>query len=126
MESLSPNIFVHDLNKTIEFYKILGFSIVTTVPESGELDWAMMSCGKVTVMFQTFKNLADKLPEISRKDGGSLLLYIQLTGIRGFFETIKNKVPILHGLEKTFYGATEFSVKDNNGYVLTFAEDEKQ
>jgi uncharacterized glyoxalase superfamily protein PhnB len=126
MESLSPNIFVRDLNKTIEFYKILGFNIVTTVPESGELDWAMMACGKVTVMFQTFKNLADKLPEISRKDGGSLLLYIKLTGIRGFFETIKNKVPILHGLEKTFYGATEFSVKDNNGYVLTFAEDEKQ
>jgi len=126
MESLSPNIFVRDLNKTIEFYKILGFNIVTTVPESGELDWAMMACGKVTVMFQTFKNLADKLPEISRKDGGSLLLYIQLTGIRGFFETVKNKVSILHGLEKTFYGATEFSVKDNNGYVLTFAEDEKQ
>lgn len=126
MESLSPNIFVHDLNKTIEFYKILGFSIVTTVPESGELDWAMMGCGKVTVMFQTFKSLADKLPEISRKDGGSLLLYIQLIGIRAFFETIKNKVLILHGLEKTFYGATEFSVKDNNGYVLTFAEDEKQ
>jgi len=126
MESLSPNFFVRDLNKTIEFYKILGFSIVTTVPESGELDWAMMACGKVTVMFQTFKNLADKLPEISRKDGGSLLLYIQLIGIRAFFESIKNKIPILHGLEKTFYGATEFSVIDNNGYVLTFAEDEKQ
>jgi uncharacterized glyoxalase superfamily protein PhnB len=99
---------------------------VTTVPESGELDWAMMACGKVTVMFQTFKNLADKLPEISRKDGGSLLLYIQLTGIRSFFETIKNKMTVLHGLEKTFYGATEFSIKDNNGYVLTFAENEEQ
>ena len=126
MESLSPNIFVRDLNKTIEFYKILGFNIVTTVPESGELDWVMMACGKVTVMFQTFKNLADKLPEISRKDGGSLLLYIQLIGIRAFFESITNKIPILHGLEKTFYGATEFSIVDNNGYVLTFAEDEKQ
>src|SRR5258706_141892 len=91
--------------------------------EKEKLNWWYW---KATFMFQTFNNLADKLPEISRKDGGSLLLYIQLTGIRDFFETIKNKVPILHGLEKTFYGATEFSVRDNNGYVLTFAEDEKQ
>jgi len=31
----------------------------------------------------------------------------------------------IKGLEKTFYGATEFSIEDNNGYLLTFAEDEK-
>ena len=85
----------------------------------------MMSSGQVTFMFQTFKSLEDNLPEISRKDGGSLLLYIKLAGIRDFFERVKDKVTVLHGLEKTFYGATEFSIKDNNGYVLTFAEDEK-
>jgi uncharacterized glyoxalase superfamily protein PhnB len=33
-------------------------------------------------------------------------------------------VTVVKGLEKQFYGATEFSIKDNNGYVLTFAEDE--
>ena len=104
----------------------LLFVVAGSICGSFLVNAAMMACGKVTVMFQTFKNLADKLPEISRKDGGSLLLYIQLIGIRAFFESIKNKIPILHGLEKTFYGATEFSVIDNNGYVLTFAEDEKQ
>jgi len=30
---------------------------------------------------------------------------------------------VIKGLEKTFYGATEFSITDNNGFVLTFAED---
>jgi uncharacterized glyoxalase superfamily protein PhnB len=44
--------------------------------------------------------------------------------IRAFFEKINDKVTVLHGLEKTFYGATEFSIKDNNNYMLTFAEDE--
>ena len=29
MESLSPNIFVRDMNKTIEFYKLLGFNVST-------------------------------------------------------------------------------------------------
>jgi uncharacterized glyoxalase superfamily protein PhnB len=96
-----------------------------TVPEEGvNYIWAMMSNGSVNLMFQTFESLGNELPEITRTDGGSLLLYIKLKGIRDFFETIKDKVTILKGLEKTFYGATEFSIKDINGYVLTFAEDE--
>jgi len=49
----------------------------------------------------------------------------QTTEIRNFFEQIKDNVKVVKGLEKTFYGATEFSIEDNNGYLLTFAEDEK-
>jgi uncharacterized glyoxalase superfamily protein PhnB len=125
MESLSPNIFVNDIAATIGFYELLGFKVAMRVPESGtDLVWAMMANGSVTIMFQTFSSLADDLPEISRVDGGSLLLYINLKNIRAFFEEIKDKVTVLKGLEATFYGATEFSIKDNNGYVLTFAEHE--
>lgn len=125
METLSPNIFTRDMKATIAFYQLLGFKITMSVPEEGDdLVWAMMVNGSVTMMFQTFESLADDLPEISRTDGGSLLLYINLKDIRGFFEQIKDKVPVLKGLETTFYGATEFSIKDNNGYVLTFAEHE--
>jgi uncharacterized glyoxalase superfamily protein PhnB len=84
----------------------------------------MMTNGNVTMMFQTMESLGDTLPPISRTDGGSLLLYINLKGIRSFFETVKDKVTVLQGPEKTFYGATEFSILDNNNYVLTFAEHE--
>ncbi len=125
MESLAPNIFTNDMKATLAFYKLLGFKTTMSVPESGDdLVWAMMVNGSVTLMFQTYESLADELPDISRTDGGSLLLYISLKNIRSFFEQIKDKVTVLKGLEKTFYGATEFSIKDNNGYVLTFAEHE--
>ena len=124
MESLTPNIFVEDINETIAFYKLLGFTVVMTVPENGNYDWAMMANEGVTLMFQTFASLAEELPDVSRTDGGSLLLYIKLKNIRSFFEEIKDKVTVLKGIEKTFYGATEFSIKDCNDYVLTFAEDE--
>ena len=127
MESLSPNIFVTDINKTIEFYTLLGFEVAMSVPETGpDLVWAMMVKGNVSMMFQTMESLGEELPEIKRTDGGSLLLYIKLQGIRAFFEDIKDKVTVLKGLEKTFYGATEFSILDNNKYVLTFAEDEAE
>ena len=125
MESLSPNIFVKDINATIAFYKTLGFDLVMTVPESGDYVWVMMTSGSISFMFQTFASLGDALPDVSRHNGGSLLLYIKLKGIRAFFDSVKGKVTVLQGLEKTFYGATEFSIRDINGYVLTFAEDEK-
>ncbi|MBB5396976.1 glyoxalase/bleomycin resistance/extradiol dioxygenase family protein [Mucilaginibacter sp. AK015] len=123
MESLSPNIFVNDMKATVAFYKLLGFEVTMSVPEAGEeLVWAMMTSGKVTMMFQTYASLADELPEIKRTDGGSLLLYINVNDINGLFDRIKDSVKVLKGLEKTFYGATEFSILDNNGYVLTFAQ----
>jgi len=125
MITLSPNIFVTDIQQTIDFYKKLGFNVVTTVPEQGDIIWAMMTCGSVSFMFQTFESLGNELPIISRQNGGSLLLYIQTTDIRKFFSQVKNHVKVVKGLEKTFYGATEFSIEDNNGYLLTFAEDEK-
>ena len=125
MDSVSPNIFVTDIKQTINFYKHLGFNVVTTVPEQGDIFWAMMTCGNVTFMFQTFESLGNELPTISRQNGGSLLLYIKTTEIKNFFDKIKDNVKVIKELEKTFYGATEFSIEDNNGYLLTFAEDEK-
>ncbi len=124
MDSISPNIFVKDIHQTIAFYEQLGFAVIMTVPEEGEPVWAMMTCGSVTFMFQTFENLGDELPAISRQNGGSLLLYIQTKNIRKLYDEIHDKVKVLKGLQKAFYGATEFSIEDVNGYVLTFAEDE--
>ena len=125
MNSISPNIFVTDINQTIDFYKQLGFNVVTTVPEDGDVFWGMMICGNVTFMFQTFESLGNDLPMVSRQNGGSLLLYIKTKEIRKLFDQVKDQVKVIKGLEKTFYGATEFSIEDNNGYLLTFAEDEK-
>lgn len=126
METLSPNLFVKDIRATLNFYQLLGFTLTMSVPGSnnGELDWAMVTNGKVTFMFQTFKSLGDNLPPVSREEGAPLLFYIRTFGIRDLFENIKDKVSVILGLQKTFYGATEFSITDNNNFVLTFAEDE--
>lgn len=125
MESLTVNTFVKNINKSIEFYKVLGFETIMTVPEKGDPEWAMLSNGGVSVMFQTMASLGKELPDIDRTaSGGALLFYIKLKGIRAFFETIKDKVNVVKDLNTTFYGATEFTIKDTDGYHLTFAEDE--
>ena len=122
MEKVSPNIYVRNIKQTIDFYKQLGFDVLTAVPDKGNPVFVLMRCGAVTFMFQTFESIGNTLPLISRNDGGSLLLYIKVANISALFVKIKDKVTIVHGLEKTFYGATEFSIIDNNKYLLTFAE----
>jgi hypothetical protein len=47
------------------------------------------------------------------------------TEIRKFFDQVKDKVKVVKGLEKIVYSATEFSIENNNGYLLNFAKDEK-
>ena len=36
MKSVSPNIFVQDIRKTIEFYEIIGFEVVTTIGDQDD------------------------------------------------------------------------------------------
>lgn len=125
MESVSPNIYVYDMDTTVAFYKQLGFEVVVTVPDdAGGFTFVMMVCGTATFMFQTFRSIDGQHPAVRRENGGSLLLYIKMKNIRAFYEQIKDRVTLLTPLEKTFYGATEFSIQDNNHYMLTFAEDE--
>jgi uncharacterized glyoxalase superfamily protein PhnB len=124
MQTVSPNIYVNDIKKTVGFYEIIGFSVVSTVGDKDDPIFALMRSGDVCFMFQTFKSIENTLPVVSRGNGGSLLLYVNMKGIRYFYEAIKDKVTVLHGLNKTFYGATEFSIVDNNKFMITFAEDE--
>src|ERR1700743_1570773 len=123
MQTVSPNLFVTDLPSSIAFYQQLGFRLVTTVPDKNPI-WAMMTNGTATFRSQTFSSIENQLPSIPRQLSGALLLYIKMEGIRGFYEKVKAPIPIEQELNTTFYGATEFSILDNNGFMLTFAEDE--
>jgi uncharacterized glyoxalase superfamily protein PhnB len=125
MESVSPNIFVRDLEATITWYRKLGFDVATSVPDDqGKMIFALMTNGNITFMFQTLSSIDNQLLHVSRSSGGSLLLYVKMKSIRTFFDSIEDKSSVISGLEKTFYGATEFSMIDPDNFVITFAEDE--
>ncbi|HXD76204.1 MAG TPA: VOC family protein [Puia sp.] len=125
MHKVSPNIYVDDIHATIAFYRNLGFDLLTQVGEGPDMIFALMTCGDINFMFQTFKSIEGQLPQVNRTNGGSLLLYIDMSGIREFYGQLEGRVPIVRHLELTFYGATEFSIEDNNHYLLTFAENEQ-
>ena len=125
MKSLTPNIMVNDVNKTVDYYhNLLDFELVMSVPEKGNFEWAMMKNGDATIMFQEKGSLAKEIKELQNKPlGATMNLYIQTKNIDALYQKLKQNEKIIKDIDVTFYGTKEFTVEDLNGYILTFAED---
>ncbi|HAQ38518.1 MAG TPA: hypothetical protein PLU49_05560 [Saprospiraceae bacterium] len=134
-KKLTPNLEVSDIRETVLFYEQnLGFQLIMAVAEDQSgIDqslsegsvyvYAMMQKDDVELMFQrtdSFKtdvSLAEGLPI-----GASVSFYMDIEGIADFYHGLKEKNLILTELKTTWYGMREFYLKDNNGYILGFAE----
>jgi len=121
---VTANLMVQDVNETVDYYKSnLNFDVIMTVPESGDLNWAMMSRGGVTLMFHEKRNLVGEYPLLAdRAPGSGLTLFVNVDDADGLHDAIKDKVDICVEPHATFYGTREFAIVDCNGFVLTFAE----
>jgi uncharacterized glyoxalase superfamily protein PhnB len=125
IKSMTPNLMVQDVNKSIDFYRnVLGFEVIATVPDSGKFDWAWMKHGTVELMVQTMPSLVQDLPEFKGKSiGATQTLYTKVENVKRLFEQIKGRAHVVLGLKTTFYGMEEFSIKDPDGYLITFASE---
>ena len=123
--SLSPNLMVKNVNKSIEFYcNILGFSLIQTVPENGEPDWGMIEKDGLFIMFQKEESIKQEYPELnSQNSGGALTFYIKISNIQEFYNEIRSHMNVSHEMHKTFYGADEFAITDPDGFILVFSGD---
>lgn len=130
MKNLAPNLMVADVNKTAEFYQqVFGFQVIEKVPDmaepdSGKWQFAILHLGGVTIMLQNQRTLIEDIPSFANQPiGGTMTLYIDVEDVRSLFEKVKSHVTLFkEGLYETFYGTTEFTMVDPNGYILTFAQ----
>lgn len=116
---------VESVDETVKFYSgILGFAVAASVPkDNGTLQFAILSKDSSSIMVQDRENLIEEYPILSTpKVQPSITLYIRVDNFTGLYEELKGTCEILCDVHKTFYGTEEFAIKDNNGYVLTFAE----
>jgi catechol 2,3-dioxygenase-like lactoylglutathione lyase family enzyme len=128
LKKLTPNLVVSNVEKSFAFYRdTLGFAVTITVPPDGPLVFAAVQSGDIEI----FLNAADAATAEyaafkDRPIGGTLTLFIELTGIRAAYEALRAKVPVVMPLEKKWYGVTEFAFADPDGYLITFAERDPQ
>jgi uncharacterized glyoxalase superfamily protein PhnB len=127
-KKLTPNLVVHDVNAAVEFYtSVLAFQKVASVPETGTLNWAMLQAGDVTIMLQALASMHgdEGLPWFTLPTGNDgALLYIDVSDVRALRASVEGHAEVVKDLHGTFYGTTEFAIRDPFGYVLSFAQDE--
>lgn len=113
---ITPILYSDDVDKSIEFYtQNLNFNILSKKTQNGESDFAMLNNGEfeLIIMHDT-SNV--------KGENNFISLSIEIANVQKIYDHIKNKVKILKPIEKTFYGTKEFSISDNLGNKLTFAE----
>jgi len=135
MEKMTPNLMVKNVKETVEFYRSnLNFNLVmavpvtqdgilTEIPKDKDIVFALVKNGNVEFQFQTEESLKKDISIF--KDtmiGASASFYININNIDVFYNSVKEKVEVVKELTTTWYGMNEFYIRDNNGYVLGFAE----
>ena len=109
----------------MNFYKtVIGFVEVVSIPnDKGRLQFAIVAKDGQQLMFQERKNLCGEYPILAtEKVKPSISLFLVVEDFAGFQKEIRSKTKLLVEEHTTFYGTKEFAIADNNGYVITVAE----
>jgi uncharacterized glyoxalase superfamily protein PhnB len=117
-QTVVPMIHVPDVAATVQWYISIGFQVVGTNKEGGELNWAKLSFGNSEVMLNAGgKSSSDRRREVD--------LYITTDHVDDLYQRLKDGVEVVEDLHDTFYGMREFIVRDNNGFWITFGQPTK-
>ena len=126
LTSLTPNLLVADVDRSLAFYRdVLGFEVGQMVPDASPFVFAIVRSGPVEVYLNAPGPAVEEYPAFKdRPIGGTLTLFVRVTGIRAVYDDLASRVNVVMPLEKKWYGVTEFAFTDPDGYVITFAEPE--
>lgn len=124
IKKLTPNLIVSSVEQSLAFYcDVLGFTRTGTVPEESPYVFGMVQSGPVEIFFNAQGPAVEEYPAFAGKPiGGTLTLYMEVSGVKKIYDDLKGRVKVTMPLEKKFYGVTEFAFEDPDGYVITFAE----
>jgi hypothetical protein len=120
MQSLTPILFVDAIEPCLDFWKRLGFAVTVEVLEGDTLGFVILKNGPVDVMYQTRASVLKDVPAMADFPSSSIL-YIDVTNIDEVIAAVSD-APVLVPKRTTFYGATEYSVREPGGNAVGFAE----
>ncbi|MBR6179097.1 MAG: VOC family protein [Bacteroidales bacterium] len=123
MIKLSPNLFVTSVKESIAFYEKFGFKAEQVIPDAENPIWTSVASGNVEIMLQEKNSgMQEFAPLAGKQLGATLTLFMQTENIENNYNAAKtNNFKIVNDIHKTFYGTSEFSVQDPDGYICVFA-----
>lgn len=108
LNRLIPMLPVKSMPASVEFYRMLGFSVEE---RNDSWRWAMLSFGDCRLMLDESINVH---PDISRTS----VLYLYPEEIHEYHEQVRRNGLDIPDLETTFYRMTEFRIDDPDGNRL--------
>lgn len=122
VKRLTPNLYTDDVESCVKFWvERMHFEKTAEVPDGGRLAFAALQKGNIELMYGTYASL-DKEPSVAGSyQRGTGFLFIEVDDLDTVFAAMKG-APVVAPVHKTFYGSTEFTVKDPAGHLITFAQ----
>jgi uncharacterized glyoxalase superfamily protein PhnB len=122
---VAPTLIVDRVEPSVRFWtERLGFQKVTEVPGDDGPVFALLSQGNAEVHFQSRASAARDLPHFEKSQlPSSSFLYIDVPDVRALYRKLSD-AEIVVPLEKTFYGATHFFIREPGGHIVGFSQNE--
>ncbi|HMO81602.1 MAG TPA: VOC family protein [Pyrinomonadaceae bacterium] len=116
VKKVGPMIHVPDVQKTVDWYKDIGFTVTDSFDDEGELNWAMLSLGTSELMF----NAGGRSSSSDRRE---VDLYVYVENIDDLYIQLKERAEVVGEIDNTFYGMREFIIRDPNRFWVTFGQE---
>jgi len=114
-QTVIPMIHVPDVNATVDWYVSIGFKVIRHNEEDGVFNWAKLSFGNSELML----NAGGEPSSAHRRE---VDLYVTIDKVDDLHGRLKSRVQLLEGLHDAFYGMREFTIRDLNGFWVTFGQ----
>ena len=117
---LEPLIYVTDLKKSIDFYvNILEFKLGDLYPNKDEATYAPVFIDDYKLMLCLARKNNKKFHP-NGLGGTGVQMFIRVEDVDKKYQEIKNKVTVIDEIETKSWGDREFTLKDPDGYLISF------
>jgi uncharacterized glyoxalase superfamily protein PhnB len=125
LTALTPVLIVDAVEPSVKFWTDLGFTKENEVPgPDGKLIFASVRKDRVEIMYQSRASvIADDPKSASELTGRSAALFITVPSLRDLdaIERQAKGAPVVKTRHDTFYGTTEFYIREPGGNVVGFS-----
>ena len=121
VKRLTPNLYTDDVESAVNFWvERMDFEKTVEVPEEGGLAFAVVQKGNIELMYGSYASLEREPGVLGSYRRGTGFLFLEVDNLDAALAAMKG-VPMVTAKHKTFYGSTEFTVRDPAGHLITFA-----
>ena len=122
VKKMTANLYTDDVAACVRFWvDRLHFEKTMEVPDGSGLAFASLQKGNIELMYGSYASLDKDAATVHAYQRGTSFLFLEVEDVEGVFASMTG-APVVAPIHRTFYGSTEFSVKDPAGHLITFAQ----